>query len=61
MSLPPGPRTPAAAQMAEWVLRPVPFIERCRARYGDFFTVKFVMGAGGLDLRPGRDQARLHR
>jgi cytochrome P450 family 135 len=44
MSLPPGPRTPAAAQMAEWVLRPVPFIERCRARYGDFFTVQFVMG-----------------
>jgi cytochrome P450 len=30
--------------MAEWVLRPVPFIERCRERYGDFFTVRFVMG-----------------
>jgi cytochrome P450 family 135 len=44
MSLPPGPRTPAAAQMAEWILRPVPFIERCRERYGDFFTVRFVLG-----------------
>jgi cytochrome P450 len=44
MSLPPGPRTPAAIQMAEWVLNPVPFIERCRARYGDFFTVQFVIG-----------------
>jgi cytochrome P450 family 135 len=30
--------------MGEWILRPVPFIERCRARYGDFFTVRFVMG-----------------
>jgi cytochrome P450 family 135 len=44
MSLPPGPRTPAAVQMAEWVLRPIPFIERCRDRYGDFFTVQFVIG-----------------
>jgi cytochrome P450 family 135 len=30
--------------MAEWILRPVPFIERCRARYGDFFTVRFAIG-----------------
>jgi cytochrome P450 family 135 len=30
--------------MAEWILRPVPFIERCRDRYGDFFTVRFVLG-----------------
>ena len=44
MSLPPGPMTPAAVQMGEWIMRPVPFIERCRARYGDFFTVRFVMG-----------------
>ncbi len=44
MSLPPGPKTPAAVQMAQWVLRPIPFIERCRARYGDFFTVQFVIG-----------------
>jgi cytochrome P450 len=36
--------TPAAVQMGEWIMRPVPFIERCRARYGDFFTVRFVMG-----------------
>jgi cytochrome P450 len=35
---------PAAVQMAEWILRPVPFLERCRARYGDFFTVRFVLG-----------------
>jgi cytochrome P450 len=30
--------------MAEWVVRPVPFIERCAARYGDFFAVRFVFG-----------------
>jgi cytochrome P450 family 135 len=30
--------------MAEWVLRPVPFIERLNERYGDLFTVRFVMG-----------------
>jgi cytochrome P450 len=30
--------------MAQWILRPVPFIERCRERYGDFFTVRFVVG-----------------
>lgn len=30
--------------MAEWVLRPIPFLERCRRRYGDFFTVRFVIG-----------------
>jgi cytochrome P450 family 135 len=44
MSLPPGPRSPGALQMAQWVLDPVPFIERCRERYGDFFTVKFAVG-----------------
>ena len=30
--------------MAQWILRPVPFIEGCRERYGDFFTVRFVIG-----------------
>jgi cytochrome P450 len=30
--------------MAEWVLRPIPFLERCRRRYGDFFTARFVIG-----------------
>jgi cytochrome P450 len=30
--------------MLEWVVRPVPFIERCAARYGDFFAVRFVFG-----------------
>jgi cytochrome P450 family 135 len=38
--LPPGPRLPAAAQTLNWVLRPVPFAEECRRRYGDLFTLR---------------------
>jgi cytochrome P450 len=44
MALPPGPRAPAAVQMGEWVLNPIPFIERCSRRYGDLFTARFVIG-----------------
>jgi cytochrome P450 len=33
---------PAALQTAAWVARPVPFMERCRRRYGDFFTVRLA-------------------
>jgi len=40
MSLPPGPRAPAAAQTLAWVIRPVAFMEECRRRYGPLFTVK---------------------
>jgi cytochrome P450 len=36
----PGPRTPAQAQMLSWMLRPVPFMESCRRRYGDVFRVR---------------------
>jgi cytochrome P450 len=36
--LPPGPRL-APLNMLGWVTRPIPFMERCRARYGDRFTV----------------------
>jgi cytochrome P450 len=30
--------------MGEWILRPIPFLEGCRRKYGDFFTVRFVFG-----------------
>jgi cytochrome P450 family 135 len=43
-SLPPGPRLPAPVQMWEWIVRPIPFLERCRRRYGDVFTVRFTLG-----------------
>jgi cytochrome P450 family 135 len=38
--LPPGPRMPSALQTLGWGARPLPFMERCRERYGDLFTVR---------------------
>ena len=38
--LPPGPRMPAALQAVAWARRPLPFLERCRERYGDVFTLR---------------------
>jgi cytochrome P450 family 135 len=46
MPLPPGPRQPALAQSLEWVMRPAQFMERCRNRYGDCFTVRLGLGGG---------------
>lgn len=40
--LPPGPRGAALVQMTGFLLRPVPFLERCRARYGDPFTIRLL-------------------
>jgi cytochrome P450 len=40
--LPPGPRAPRWLQTMRWWTRPVPFFERCRARYGQRFTVRLV-------------------
>ena len=40
--LPPGPRAPAWLQTMRWWARPVPFFERCRARFGPRFTVRLV-------------------
>ena len=40
--LPPGPKMPAAVQSFGWWARPIPFIERCRAAYGNTFTIKLV-------------------
>ena len=37
-TLPPGPG-PAPLNLLGWMTRPIPFMERCRARYGDTFTV----------------------
>jgi cytochrome P450 len=39
-ALPPGPRLPSALQAVAWARRPLPFLERCRARYGDTFTLR---------------------
>ena len=40
--LPPGPRWPIAVQSLAWWARPVPFLERCRDKYGKRFTVKLA-------------------
>ena len=42
MSLPPGPRMPRALQAVGWTQRPLPFLERCRRRYGDTFTLRIL-------------------
>jgi cytochrome P450 family 135 len=44
-SIPPGPRTPAPLQTLGWLTRPVPYLERMRARYGDTFSLQ-IAGEG---------------
>jgi len=39
-ALPAGPRMPGALQSLGLLARPVPFLQRCRARYGDVFTIR---------------------
>ena len=41
-ALPPGPRLPRLVQNVGWIARPLPWLERCRARYGDVFTVNIA-------------------
>ena len=40
VSLPPGPRLPRLLQSRCWSREPLPFLEQCRARYGDTFTLR---------------------
>jgi cytochrome P450 family 135 len=42
--MPPGPRTPGLVQTLEWMYRPTSFIEGCRRRYGDIFTLRLGPG-----------------
>jgi cytochrome P450 family 135 len=42
MTLPPGPSAPPPVQTVSWLFRPIEFMNRCRRRYGDAFSVKFV-------------------
>ena len=64
-ALPPGPG-PIPFNLLGWTLRPVPFMERCRARYGDRFTVDLGPARGQVDLphaarRDPRDVLRAGR
>src|SRR4029079_13741515 len=40
--LPPGPRHPVPLQTLGWIARPGPFLERCRDRYGDAFSLRIL-------------------
>jgi cytochrome P450 family 135 len=40
--LPPGPAYPRPLQTLGWIIRPGPFLQRCRDRYGDVFTLKIA-------------------
>jgi len=40
--LPPGPRHPVPLQTLGWITRPGPFLERCRDRYGDAFSLRIL-------------------
>jgi cytochrome P450 len=39
--LPPGPTQSPILQMTRWLTRPISFLEDCRRRYGDAFSVMF--------------------
>lgn len=41
-TLPPGPRLPPIAQTLAWLYRPIEFMDACRKRYGDAFSVTFL-------------------
>src|SRR5919106_6401282 len=38
----PGPREPPSVQTMRWLLRPISFLESCRRRFGDAFSVRFL-------------------
>jgi cytochrome P450 family 135 len=40
--LPPGPKSPPLVQMLRWAFRPLPFMQECRERYGDSFSLSFL-------------------
>ena len=39
--LPPGPKSPPAVQIGNWLFRPIEFLDSCRRRYGDSFSLSF--------------------
>jgi cytochrome P450 len=42
VTLPPEPKSPPLVQMLRWAFRPIPFMQECREKFGDSFSVKFV-------------------
>ncbi len=42
MPLPPEPNSSSLTQTLRWAFRPLPFMQECRERYGDSFSVRFL-------------------
>src|SRR6186997_2698914 len=42
VALPPEPSIPPLVQTLRWAFRPIAFMEDCRRRYGDAFSVRFL-------------------
>jgi cytochrome P450 family 135 len=42
VTLPPEPKSSPLVQTLRWGLRPLPFMQECREKYGDSFSVKFL-------------------
>jgi cytochrome P450 family 135 len=57
--LPPGPRMPSALQAVGWTWRSLPFMERCRRRYGDIFTLRIRHGGTWVLLSDPEDIRRV--
>jgi cytochrome P450 len=49
-TLPPGPGMPMLLQTVLWMFRPIPFMETCRARHGDVFTVRLPLSGGVVNI-----------
>ncbi len=42
MPLPPEPNSSSLRQTLRWAFRPLPFLQECRERYGDSFSLRFL-------------------
>jgi cytochrome P450 family 135 len=42
VALPPEPSSPPLVQTLRWAFRPIAFLQDCRRRYGDSFSVRFL-------------------
>ena len=58
MPLPPGPREPAVLQTVEWIARPTAFLRRCRARYGEPFTIRVAWADAPMVLVSDPEEIR---
>jgi cytochrome P450 len=58
-SLPPGPRMPRLLQSIRWTREPLPFLEQCRERYGDTFTLRLRHLGAWVVLSDPEDAKRI--